>query len=71
MQDPSGAPSPKVGEGGWRGVEGGGKGFFSKSMVFFYYFRHNKSEPDLTDDCIVTVFFGFSSKSVSPRNRTS
>ena len=37
--------------GGWVGGDGhecgwgGGKGFFSKSMVF-NYFRHDKSEPD-------------------------
>ena len=38
-------------ECGW----GGGKGFFQK-VLFFNYFRHDKSEPDLTDDCIFTVF---------------
>ena len=35
-----------------------GKGVFSKSMVF-NYFRHDKSEPDLKDDCIFTVFLNF------------
>ena len=50
------------GGGGWGGKGmsvgggGGGKGFFQK-VFFFNYFRHNKSEPDLTDDCIFTVFF--------------
>jgi hypothetical protein len=39
-------------------VGGGGKGFFSKSMVF-NYFRHDKSEPYLTDDCIFTEFSNF------------
>ena len=36
----------------------GGKGFFQK-VWFLIYFRHNKSEPDLTDDCIFTVLFQF------------
>ena len=34
---------------------GGGEGFFQK-IWFFNYFRNNKSEPDLKDDCIFTVF---------------
>ena len=36
----------------------GGRGPFSKSTIF-NYFRHNKSEPDLKDDCIFTVFLNF------------
>ena len=43
----------RVGGGGGRG-----KGFFSKSMVF-NYFRHDKSEPYLTDDYIFRVFLNF------------
>ena len=52
------------GGGGWGGMGmsvgggGGGKGVFSKSMVF-NYFRHDKSEPHFTDDCMFTVFFRF------------
>jgi hypothetical protein len=61
-----GAKGPRPGGegGGWGGMGmsvgggGGGKGFFSKSMVF-NYFRHDKSEPDLKDDCIFTVFLNF------------
>ena len=34
---------------------GGWEGPFSK-VPFLNDFRHNKSEPDLTDDCICTVF---------------
>ena len=30
-----------------------------QEVPFFNYFRHNKSEPDLTADCIVTVFLNF------------
>ena len=37
----------------WGGAGGGAP--FSKSTIF-NYFRHNKSEPDLKDDCIFTVF---------------
>ena len=40
------------------GGGGGGKGFFQK-VWFFNYFRNNKSEPDLKDDCICTVFLNF------------
>ena len=36
----------------------GGRGPFSKSTIF-NYFRHNKSEPDLKDNCIFTVFSNF------------
>ena len=43
---------------GGMGMSVGGRGgerFFSKSMVF-NYFRHDKPEPDLTDDYMFTVF---------------
>ena len=63
--DPLGFRPFRPGLGGWGGgwvggmgmsVGGwGGKGFCSKSMVF-NYFRHDKSEPHFTDDCIFTVF---------------
>ena len=33
----------------------GGRGPFSKSTIL-NYFRHNKSEPDLTDDHVFTMF---------------
>ena len=46
------------GDGHECGWGGGGKGVFSKSMVF-NYFRHDKSEPDLKDDCMFTVFLNF------------
>ena len=36
----------------------GGRGPFAKSTIF-NCFRHNKSEPDLKDDCFVTVFLNF------------
>ena len=36
----------------------GGWGPFSKSTMF-NYFRHNKSEPYLTDDFVLTVFPNF------------
>ena len=39
----------------WGGGVGGG-GVHFQEVQFFNYFRHNKSEPDLTDDCIFTVF---------------
>ena len=44
----------------WGGGEGGGwgKGLFQK-VWFFNYFRNNKSEPDLKDDCIFAVFLNF------------
>ena len=35
--------------GGWVG------GVHFQKVLFFNYFRHNKSEPDSTDDCICTV----------------
>ena len=37
---------------------GGERGFFQK-VSFSNYFRHDKSEPYLTDDCILTVFLDF------------
>ena len=36
----------------------GGRGPFSKTTIF-NYFRHNKSEPVLKDECIFTVFLFF------------
>ena len=37
---------------------GGGKGVFQK-VWFINYLRHDKSEPDLTDDFVFTEFFNF------------
>ena len=34
-------------------------GVHFQKVPFFNYFRHNKSEPDLTDDCICAVFLNF------------
>ena len=39
--------------GGWVG------GVHFQKVQFFNYFRHNKSEPDLTVDCMFTMFFNF------------
>ena len=36
--------------GGWVG------GVHFQKVQFLNYFRHNKSEPDLTDDCILLCF---------------
>ena len=39
-------------------LEGPKQGFFQK-VWFFNYFRHDKSEPHFTDDCIFTEFLNF------------
>ena len=43
--------------GGWGG--GGGEKGFSQKVGLFNYFRHDKPELDLTDDCIFTVLLNF------------
>ena len=42
-------------------TQGGGwvRGVHSKKVQVLIYFRHNKSEPDLTDDCMFAVFLNF------------
>ena len=42
-----------------------------QKVLFFNYFRHDKSEPDLTDDCIFTLCLICFSKSVLPQYGTT
>ena len=42
-----------------------------QKVLFFDYFRHDKSEPHFTDDCILYSVFDLSPKSVSPQNGTT
>ena len=47
------------GEGHESGWGGGGERAFFRNVIFFNYFRHDKSEPYLTDDCIFVMFLNF------------